>query len=239
MPDMRAIAAQGKLLFSWGRYLYWAELKQRDWDRFMTEKGENATEALPEWLGVSCYWAASLYVVIEGWETAKFQDPVIEGLLKLSNYKDILRRLRNGTFHYQPELLAPKTHAFLSSPDGTLWLYFLHEEFCRWLRDCIETVERSARMPTEESQKWHDQWTALIGWFPLRPAEQQLNELRQMLDETKRELDASGDISEAAEQLRSSFGLHDTAVKQTAETVRESRRALLAKLGLRPDDFIP
>lgn len=236
---MRTIAAQGELLFSWGRYLYWAELKQRDWDRFMTEKGEGATEAIPEWLGVSCYWAASLYVVIEGWETAKFQDPIIEALLKLSNYKDILKRLRNGTFHYQPELIAPKTNAFLSSPEGTLWLYFLHEEFCRWLRDCIETVERAALMSTEELGKWHKQCETLIGWLPLRPAEEQLNELRQMLDETKRELDASGDVSDVAEDLRSSFGLHDTAVKQTAERVRDYRRELLAKLGLKPDDYIP
>ncbi len=65
----------------------------RDWDKFMAEKGADAKKAKPEWLGVSCYWGASLYVVIEGWESAKFKDPIVDALLGISNGSvDILAR---------------------------------------------------------------------------------------------------------------------------------------------------
>jgi hypothetical protein len=237
MPDLRNIA-NSEVLFSWGRYLYWADLMQRDWDKFMSEKGENAKKAIPEWLGVSCYWAASLYVVIEGWETAKFKDPIVDALMEVSDYKHVLRRLRNGTFHYQPAIISQKVTDFFQTPDVTLWLYFLHEEFCRWLRDCVETVERAALLSPEQSQEWRDDFADLIGWLPLRPAEQNLNALRKKCDEIEKELDASGSASEAAQDLRASLGGYDKAVNETAERVRQYRRDLLAQLGLNPDKYI-
>jgi hypothetical protein len=209
-----------ELLYSWGRYLYWADLMQRDWDRFMAEKGENANKAIPEWLGVSCYWAASEYVVIEGWETADFDDPVVDALLGLTKYKEMLRRLRNGTFHYQPALISPKVVEFFQSPDVTLWLYFLHEEFCRWLRDCVEIVERSALLSPGQSQEWRDDFAKLVGWLPLRPAERELKRCKQTRDETEAKLDASGSCSEAALDLRASLSLYEDAVKKTAEAVQ-------------------
>jgi hypothetical protein len=227
-------------LISWGRYLYWADLMQRDWDKFMTEKGVDADKIIPEWLGVSCYWAASLYVVIEGWETEKLEDPIIDALLGISNYKDVLRRLRNGTFHYQAALISPKVTEFFESTDVTLWLYVLHEEFCRWLRDCVETIERVAILSPEQSQEWRETFCGLIGWLPLRPGEEELRTLKKKCEEIKAELDADGSVSEEAKDLRAaSLGLYDTAVKKTAESVREYRRNQLAKVGLNPDDFIP
>ena len=233
------IPASNELLFSWGRYLYWADLMQRQWDKFMTEKGADAKNANPEWLGVSCYWAASLYVVIEGWETAKFKEPIIDALLGVSNYKGVLRRLRNGAFHYQQELISKKIIEFFQSPDVTPWLYFLHEEFCRRLRDFVETVARSARFSPEQAQEWHEDFAHLIGWLPLRPAEKELKALRKKFDDIENELDASGSTSEAAQDLRASLSQYDTAVKKTEESIKEYRRNQLAKLGLNPHDFIP
>lgn len=100
-----------EILFSWGRYLYWADVMHRDWHKVMLENAEVATFT-PNWLRVNSYWAASLYVVIEGWETAKFKDPVVDALLGVSNYKDMLRRLRNGTFHYQPAICPKRSRIF-------------------------------------------------------------------------------------------------------------------------------
>jgi hypothetical protein len=211
----------------------------RDWDKFMTEKSaDDAKKARPEWLGVSSYWASSLYVVIEGWETAKFTDPIVDALLGVSNYKDVLRRLRNGTFHYQPSVLSQKVTEFFQTSDVTLWLYFLHEEFCRWLRDCVEAVEHGARLSPEQSKEWQDECVELFGWLPLRPLEEKLKALRKKCDDIEKELDASGSTSESAKDLRASLGLYDTAVKQTAEGVRAYRREMLAKFGLNPDDYI-
>lgn len=202
----------------------------------MTEK--SAEPEISESLGVTSYWAASLYVVIEGWETAKFQDPVIDALLAVSNHKDVLRRLRNGTFHYQRSLVSEKFGDFLNSYDALLWLYTLHTEFCRWLRDCVELVARSARLSPEKSQEWRNDFAELVGWLPLRPAEQELEEFRKLIVQTRLDLDASGDDSDSARDLRASLGGYDVAVQQTDERVRQSRRELLTQLGMNPDNYI-
>jgi hypothetical protein len=46
------------------------------------------------------YWYAGLYVVIEGWKELKLNDPEIDKLLD-SRYVDLLRKFRNGMFHFQ------------------------------------------------------------------------------------------------------------------------------------------
>ncbi len=131
---------------------------------------------------------------------------------------------------------------FFQSSDAEailLWLHFLHEEFCRWLRDCSEAMGHEPLATQEQSQEWRDTCAHLFGWLPLRPAEEELQSLRKEFDDIEAELDASGSTSEAALDLRASLGLYDTAVQKTAEGVRGYRRTLLAKLGLNPDDYIP
>ena len=177
--------------------------------------------------------------MIEGWEKAQFKDPVVDSVIGVSNYKDVLRRLRNGMFHYQPEIIPQKLTEFFKSSDAPLWLYFLHEEFCRWLRDHVEMVERSARLSPQQSQEWREDFAELVGWLPPRPAEEQLTALRKRCEEIEAELDASGSTSESAQDLRASLRAYDVAANQTAELVRQCRRNQLAKLGLNPDDYIP
>ena len=228
-----------QILFSWGRYLYWADLRQRDWDKFMTEMDDKERKkVIPGFLGVSCYWGASVYVVIEGWEAAKFDDPLIEALLRLSNYKDVLRRLRNFAFHYQPELLSPKFIDFFRSPESLLWLHFLHEEFCRWMRDWVEAVETSGLFSQEQSQEWRDNFETLVGWLPLRLGEEGLQDFKRYILEIEQKIE--GNTSESAEDLRASLRIcsYDSTVKRTEEAVRNYRRDRLADLGLNPDDFI-
>jgi hypothetical protein len=229
LPDIRNIA-DSDLLFSWGRYLYWAELMRRHWDNFLKERGPDAYPT-PEWLGVSSYWAASLFVVIEGWKDARFDDPVINAMLELSNYTDVLRKFRNGTFHYQPELVSAKVIDFFRTPYVIWWVHFLHEEFCRWLRDCIDPVGSAAYFSREQTQEFQKNLADLIGWLPLRPAERELESLQKRVIEETEKLDAGGKI-EAAEALRASLR---KAVEETAATVRQSRRDFLARVGLNPD----
>jgi hypothetical protein len=238
MPDIRNVSANAELRYSWGRYLYWTELMKREYDKFIVERGAEAKKAMSEMLGLYCYWAASLYVVIEGWETAKFKDPIVDALLRISNYKDVLRRLRNGTFHYQPATVPQKVVDFFQSPDVVLWVNFLHEEFCRWLRDFVETVEREERLSPEESQEWRENCSELIGWLPLRPGEAEQKALRKKCDEIEKQLDASGSTSESAKDLRASLGLYDATAKKAAEGVRAYRRDILARLGLNPDNYL-
>src|SRR4051794_24087431 len=46
------------------------------------------------------YWCSALYVVIEGYEDLSMHDDQIDKML-LDSRKDLLRRFRNGLFHYQ------------------------------------------------------------------------------------------------------------------------------------------
>lgn len=206
----------------------------RNWFRYMGEKGDNPKANRAEWLGTLNYWASSLYVVIEGWEAAKFSDPVIHALLGQANYKDTLRSLRNGTFHYQPSLIPEKFKGFFQSKDAILWLVTVHDEFCRWLRDWLDDVCGETPLKDEIRREVAE----IIGWIPLRPAEQELKALRKKFEGIKSELDARGSDSEAARDLRAYLGEYDAVVNETAARVRESRRERLAMLGLNPDHYI-
>ena len=46
------------------------------------------------------YWYGGLYAVIEGWQELGLTDPTIDRLLESPNV-ELLRRYRNGVFHYQ------------------------------------------------------------------------------------------------------------------------------------------
>jgi hypothetical protein len=221
---------------SWGRYLYWADLRQRDWEKYMAENDGNR-DFVPGWLGANCYFGASLYVVIEGWEATEFKDPIIEALLGLSNYKDVLRRLRNFTFHYQPELLSPKFLDFFRAEDAILWVDFLHEEFCRWLRDCIKAVETEGLFSPEKNVEWRASVVDLLGWLPQRLGDEQLKEIEVMRAGLEKQLSESD--SQTSEELREKLNACGRAVRTIAAHVREYRRKKLAKLGLNPDDYLP
>jgi hypothetical protein len=162
-------------VFAWGKYLHWEDMMFRNFLRYMDEKGNASTDNHQSILGVNCYWAASLYVVVEGWETAHFHDSIIDALLGISNYKDALRRLRNGTFHYQPSLIPQKVIAFFQSYEMSLWAVTLHEEFCRCFRDWVEAVSGQTSLRDEIKEEI----SKLIGWIPLRPAEGRLKEFKE------------------------------------------------------------
>jgi hypothetical protein len=48
------------------------------------------------------YWYAALYVVIEGWRDLGLADATIDALLQSPNV-DLLKRYRNGVFHFQKD----------------------------------------------------------------------------------------------------------------------------------------
>jgi hypothetical protein len=232
---------KAEALFAWARHLYWAETMRRShdnvWERDATNQASRTSSA--EWLGGVGYWGASLYVVIEGWETIGFKDPIVDALLNIPQCKDTLRRLRNGIFHYQPELLSPKLVGFTRQPQMVLWIHTLHEEFCRWLRDFIDKAAHSVGITQEQLKETiGDDLVSVIGWFPQRPAEESNDELKALVAEAVAMPDPT-DFSPEAQSLRESPKLYDAAVKETAARVRHYRRDCLAQLGLNPDQFIP
>ena len=65
-------------------------------DRAASVDDEKWTE---QWIDLSL-WYGCLYVVIEGWQRLGAADPEIDGLLA-SQHVALLKRFRNGVFHYQ------------------------------------------------------------------------------------------------------------------------------------------
>ena len=47
------------------------------------------------------FWYGELYVVVEGWRRLTLADAIVDALLEDSEMVELLRRYRNGTFHYQ------------------------------------------------------------------------------------------------------------------------------------------
>ena len=46
------------------------------------------------------FWYAALFVVVEGWRALRLHDPAVDRLLSSDNV-ELLRRYRNGVFHFQ------------------------------------------------------------------------------------------------------------------------------------------
>jgi hypothetical protein len=73
------------------------------------------------------YWPAALYVVIEGFRELKLRDKKIEKLLESPDV-DVLRLVRNATFHFQKQFISSKLTPFAKN-DSVEWAWSLHEAF--------------------------------------------------------------------------------------------------------------
>jgi hypothetical protein len=225
-------------LFAVGRYLYWAQLRYQEYDKYSTAHDGDTKHSIAEWLGIYGYWAASLRVVVEGWKTARFTDPIIDGLLGFENYSDLLRRLRDSMFTYKANLIPADGADFSQPNDMAYWLHVLHEELVFWLRDRLDEVENAARMSSDEAKEWHEQCVELIGWFPLKLAEQELQEVKKKFDEVRAMVDASGSNTDSAKDLRATLDGYEAMARETTRRVRAHRQNNLAKFGLRPGEYI-
>ncbi len=95
----------------------------------VTKDGSNGVDAFM-YMG---YWYGTLYAVAEGWVELKLQDKVINGLLESENL-ELLRRYRNGVFHYQAAYNDPRfTDLYQNSKAVVEWVRQLNLEFGRYL----------------------------------------------------------------------------------------------------------
>jgi len=77
------------------------------------------------------YWHAGLFVVVEGWRELNFHDPEIDQLLDSPNV-DLLRRYRNGVFHFQREYFDNRFFDFASGSDNATWIRLLNDNLSRF-----------------------------------------------------------------------------------------------------------
>lgn len=116
------------------RYFMWANFMRRSFYAYLKDPKHQKDSEDPMMLFVEktgicmSYWYGGLYVVIEGWKSLKLRDPTIDQLLKSSNVA-LLKRYRNGAFHFQRNWLDGKLTDFCGSPDAVQWVSALTDAF--------------------------------------------------------------------------------------------------------------
>lgn len=121
------------------RYFIWADRMKVHFDE--TLKGLNTNikslyfaktyEGINTFLYMSL-WYATFYVLIEGWQELGFKDKKINTLLKSPNVK-LLKRYRNGVFHFQKEYYDERFMKLMKEgEDIANWIRDLRDEFSRW-----------------------------------------------------------------------------------------------------------
>ena len=83
------------------------------------------------------YWYAALYVVVEGYQELRLSDPEIDRLIR-SPHVELLRRYRNGVFHYQKKYFDEQFSGFMGPPETVEWVRSLSSELGRYFHEQID-----------------------------------------------------------------------------------------------------
>ena len=91
------------------RYWLWSDVMQRRFFELLPREEavpgassiEEANRKTTGSILYGSYWLASLYIVVEGWRELHLEDPAIDALLENETMVSLLRRHRNGVFHFQ------------------------------------------------------------------------------------------------------------------------------------------
>ncbi len=117
-------------LVSLHRYYIWANRMRTHFDEIISN-GFNASDVIEANIYMS-YWYGGLYVVIEGWKELKLADDAIDQLLVSSNV-GLLKRYRNGIFHFQEKYSDERFMEFIRDGiNAVQWVRVLNLEFGRY-----------------------------------------------------------------------------------------------------------
>jgi hypothetical protein len=214
-------------LLAWARYLFWCDLHRRRLERY-DGRAEDGTPDQLQWVFIAliAQWYASLWVVVEGWSEIRQPDPVIDDLLaSCPRLCDLMKRFRNGVYHYQPSLVEPKLLDVLRESDVTyVWAYLLHQEFCRFFWHWVHQV------PDDRIQKeMRHHVREILGWIPVETMQEQLRGSEVLRRRVLQLLATSDDPSgPAAVDLLESAGHLEQAERQGKEGFSKWRRDLIA-----------
>ena len=112
-------------MMAFGQYLSWAERMRTHFSELYDRekpKGRDSKE-IPTMFMYFSYWLAAFCVVIEGYGNVGLKDPAIEALLHPQKIA-ILKRYRNGVYHFQAEYFFDLrfTNLFNSAQEIMPWL---------------------------------------------------------------------------------------------------------------------
>ena len=85
-------------------------------------------------------WQATLYVLVEGWNTLQLENTAIDHLIASSNVA-ALKKHRHGTFHFQYDIVPKKCRQLLQSEDVVEWTHALSAAFHDYFQQTTRTDE--------------------------------------------------------------------------------------------------
>lgn len=131
-------------------------------------------------------------MVIEAWQRLKLRSPLIDfPLVRQQGIISLIKRFRNGTFHYQKELENPKLVELLKAGGKQVLLVeLLHESFVRYYWEWLENLPGTH----EQRKELREHVAAFVGWIP-HTIEDSEREMRAELARFELEL-LSGDLTE-------------------------------------------
>lgn len=127
-------------IYTLHRYFIWANRMRNHFHQIIDGQGPPPVPddhtAYSKWLiapfAYVSYWFATLYVVAEGWQELGLNDSKIDTLLN-SSYCNLLKRYRNGVFHYQKTYFDRRYTEFYDKRDDIMeWVNKVHEELSRY-----------------------------------------------------------------------------------------------------------
>jgi len=214
-------------ILAWARYLFWCDLHRRRLERYEGTAEDGAPDS-SHWVFIAlvAQWYASLWVVVEGWSEVREADSDIDDLLaSCPRLCELMKRFRNGVYHYQPSLVEPRILEFLGESDVTyVWAYLLHQEFCRffwqWVHQCSdEGIRTEMRHHVRE----------IIGWIPDDTMQERLRASEALRHRVFHLMAKSDDpLSPAAVDLLESARHLEEAERQGQEGFSKWRRELIA-----------
>ena len=124
------------------RYFIWANRMRIYFDEVLkkhTEKKIDGHRFGIESMMYMSLWYGLLYVVIEGWESLKLRDNVIDKLLKSRN-TNLLKCYRNAVFHYpkKREYNDKRFENFYKEQTTVKWVRGLNSEFGRYFINALK-----------------------------------------------------------------------------------------------------
>jgi len=123
-------------LLSLHRYFIWSDRMRVHFEDILKRKDQlNENIFRIETNLYMSYWYGGLYVVIEGYKELGLSDAKIDNLLNSPNV-DLLKRYRNGVFHFQKKYNDDRFMRFITDGENCVeWVHSLREEFSRYFLD--------------------------------------------------------------------------------------------------------
>jgi len=154
---------EAQRIFAWARYVFWAEVECQQYNAHVPAENESPI-GIGTVLMVQFY--AALWVAVEGWRECPLSDETVDDLLDDPAFQQnvqLLRRFRNGVYHYQSDLLNERLLGFLREGEHAVtWAFLLHDEFKRVIWEMAHPVGISSEFQVEFADAIH----GIVGWIP-------------------------------------------------------------------------